>query len=49
MLDLAAMGAYGLAGGALSFRMQDRRFRRGFNLIVGFLLVTAAGLILTRS
>lgn len=48
LLDLVAMSAYGLAGGALSLRMRDRRFRRGFNLVVGLLLVTAAGLILTR-
>lgn len=49
VLDLAAMSAYGLAGGALAMRMQERRFRRGFDAVVGILLVTAAVLILTRS
>lgn len=45
-MDVMSMSAYGLAGGALSARMQDAGFRRGFMAIVGLLLLAAAGLIL---
>jgi len=48
-LDLIAMSAYGLAGGALSSRLRNRRYRRIFNAAVGLLLLTAAVLILTRN
>lgn len=47
-LDLIAMSAYGLSGAALARRMTEPRFRRGFGVFVGLLLLTAAFLILTR-
>jgi threonine/homoserine/homoserine lactone efflux protein len=46
--DLIAMNAYGLSGAALARRMNEPRFRRGFEAFVGLLLLTAAGLILAR-
>jgi threonine/homoserine/homoserine lactone efflux protein len=42
------MSAYGLGGAALSARMNEPAFRRGFALLVGVLLLAAAALILTR-
>ncbi len=45
-LDGVAMSAYALGGAALAARMQQRRFRAGFNLFVGALLLGAAALIL---
>lgn len=45
-MDVAAMSAYALAGGALAARMAEPRFRRLFGAGVGALLLTAAGLIL---
>lgn len=48
LLDLIAMSSYGFAGAGLAARMQSRRFRRAFNLLVGVLLTIAAVLIVTR-
>ena len=48
-MDVIAMSAYGVGGAALSRRMTSPRFRRGFSLAVGLLLLTAAGLILLRA
>ncbi|HEX6867000.1 MAG TPA: LysE family translocator [Caulobacteraceae bacterium] len=48
-LDVIAMSAYGLSGAALSRRMSEPRFRRGFSIVVGVLLIAAAVLILTRA
>ena len=47
-MDLISMSAYGLCGAALSSRMNEPTFRRGFALLVGVLLITAAGLIVSR-
>ena len=47
-MDLISMSAYGLGGAALSARMNEPTFRRGFALMVGVLLITAAGLIVSR-
>lgn len=47
-MDVLAMSAYGQGGAALSARMTDPRFARGFRVAVGALLITAAALILTR-
>jgi threonine/homoserine/homoserine lactone efflux protein len=47
-MDVMSMSAYGLGGAALSARMAEPRFRKGFGLFVGCLLLTAAALILTR-
>lgn len=46
--DVIAMSAYGLGGAALARRMNEPRFRRGFEAFVGVLLLTAAAMILTR-
>lgn len=48
-MDVIAMSAYGLGGAALSARMAEPRFRRGFSFAVGALLITAAVLILSRA
>lgn len=47
-MDVAAMTAYGLGGAALAARMADERFRRGFSVAVGALLIAAAAMILAR-
>jgi len=47
-MDLISMSAYGLGGAALSSRMNEPGFRKGFALFVGVLLITAAGLIVSR-
>lgn len=47
-MDVLSMSAYGLGGAALARRMSEPRFRRGFALATGGLLLTAAGLIVTR-
>lgn len=44
--DIVSMSAYGLGGAALSRKMQEPRFRRGFSLVVGLLLTAAAALVL---
>jgi threonine/homoserine/homoserine lactone efflux protein len=47
-MDLISMSAYGLGGAALSSRMNEPGFRRGFAVTVGILLITAAALIVSR-
>jgi len=48
-MDVLSMSAYGLGGAALSARMNEPRFRRGFSFFVGALLIAAAVLILSRA
>jgi threonine/homoserine/homoserine lactone efflux protein len=47
-MDVLSMSAYGLGGAALARRMSEPRFRRGFALATGVLLLAAAVLIVTR-
>lgn len=47
-MDLISMSAYGLGGAALASRMNEPGFRKGFGVLVGVLLITAAGLIVAR-
>lgn len=47
-MDVLSMSAYGLGGAALARRMSEPRFRRGFALVTGGLLLGAAVLIVTR-
>ncbi|MGV3579217.1 LysE family translocator [Brevundimonas sp.] len=47
-MDVMTMSAYGLAGAALARRMSEPRFRRGFGVFVGLLLLIAAALIVSR-
>ncbi len=47
-MDLLAMSAYGLGGAALSARMSEPRFRRGFSFVIGALLIGVAVMILVR-
>ena len=47
-MDMLSMSAYALSGAALSRRMGQPRFRRGFGLFVGILLLAAAVLIVIR-
>lgn len=47
-MDVAAMSAYGLAGGALSRLLKERGPARVFSAAVGVLLLIAAALILLR-
>ena len=47
-MDVLSMSAYGLGGAALADRMNQPRFRRGFGIFVGGLLILAAVLIITR-
>lgn len=47
-MDLISMSSYGLGGAALSSRMNEPGFRKGFAILVGVLLITAAGLIVSR-
>ena len=47
-MDVITMSAYGLAGAVLARRMSEPRFRRGFGLFVGSLLLIAAVLIVSR-
>lgn len=47
-MDVMTMSAYGLAGAALARRMSEPRFRRGFGVFVGLLLLIAAVLIVSR-
>ena len=47
-MDMMSMSAYALSGAALSRRMGQPRFRRGFGLFVGILLLAAAVLIVVR-
>lgn len=48
VLDIAFMTAYGLSGAALTARMQQPAFRRGFGVFTGVLLLLVAALILLR-
>lgn len=48
-MDVISMSAYGLGGAAMSAKMNEPRFRRGFAVCVGLLLITTAVLILTRA
>jgi threonine/homoserine/homoserine lactone efflux protein len=47
-MDLISMSSYGLGGAALSTRMNEPAFRRGFAFVVGGLLISAAILIVSR-
>lgn len=47
-LDVLSMSAYGLGGAALARQMTAPRFRRGFGIVVGCLLLLAAVLIVSR-
>ena len=47
-MDVLAMSAYGLGGSALAQRMSKPRFRKGFSLLTGLLLLAAATLIVAR-
>lgn len=47
-MDVLSMSAYGLGGAALARRMSEPRFRKGFALMTGVLLLAAAVLIVTR-
>jgi threonine/homoserine/homoserine lactone efflux protein len=47
-MDVAAMSAYGLGGGALASALERPSGRRAFSLIVGLLLLAVAALIALR-
>jgi threonine/homoserine/homoserine lactone efflux protein len=47
-MDVVSMSAYGLGGAALARRMSEPRFRRGFALATGGLLLAASVLIVSR-
>lgn len=47
-MDVLSMSAYGLGGAALAQRMNQPRFRKGFSLTTGLLLLAAALLIIVR-
>jgi len=47
-MDVLSMSAYGLGGAALARRMSEPRFRRGFAVFTGLLLLLAAVLIISR-
>lgn len=47
-LDALTMSAYGLGGAAVARRMSEPRFRRGFDIGAGLLLLAAAALIIVR-
>ena len=47
-MDVISMSAYGLGGAALARRMGEPRFRTGFALMTGLLLLSASVLIVTR-
>jgi threonine/homoserine/homoserine lactone efflux protein len=47
-MDVISMSTYGLSGAALASRMTEPGFRRGFSMLVGVLLITAAALIVSR-
>lgn len=47
-MDVVTMSAYGLGGAVLARRMSEPRFRRGFGVFVGALLLIAAVLIVSR-
>lgn len=47
-MDVITMSAYGLGGAALARRMSEPRFRRGFAVVTGALLLAASVLIISR-
>lgn len=47
-MDSLSMSAYGLGGAALARQMTAPRFRKGFGIVVGCLLLLAAVLIVSR-
>lgn len=47
-MDVLSMSAYGLGGAALARQMTAPRFRKGFGIVVGCLLILAAVLIVSR-
>lgn len=47
-MDVLTMSAYGLGGAALARRMNEPRFRKGFAVLTGILLLAAAVLIVSR-
>ena len=47
-MDGLSMTAYGLGGAAMALRMAEPRFRRGFGVFVGCLLLLASVLIVSR-
>ena len=47
-MDVLSMTSYGLGGAALASRMNEPGFRKGFAVVVGVLLITAALLIVSR-
>lgn len=47
-MDVLSMSAYGLGGAALARQMTAPRFRKGFGIVVGCLLILAALLIVSR-
>ena len=48
-LDILAMSAYGIGGAAIASRMSEPRFRKGFSICVGLLLLSAAMLMATKA
>lgn len=48
-MDMLSMSAYGLGGAALARRMSQPRFKRGFGIVVGLMLLLASALIVSRS
>jgi threonine/homoserine/homoserine lactone efflux protein len=48
-LDILAMSAYGLGGAALAAKMTEPRFRKGFAIAVGLLLLAAAILMARKA
>lgn len=47
-MDALSMSGYGLGGAALARQMTAPRFRKGFGIVVGCLLLLAAVLIVSR-
>jgi threonine/homoserine/homoserine lactone efflux protein len=47
-LDLITMTAYGLGGAALALKLSQPRFKRGFSVMIGLMLLLASVLIFTR-
>jgi threonine/homoserine/homoserine lactone efflux protein len=47
-MDVISMSAYGLGGAAMARRLSEPRFRRGFALVTGGLLLAASVLIVSR-
>lgn len=47
-MDVLSMSAYGLGGAALARRMSQPRFRRGFGVVIGLMLLLASALIVSR-